>query len=185
LLDACDDGLDNTDGSTFPELGDHRLIVVAGAGNGGNFVKLFPVGESLDGMIGVGSSNRFDRLSDFSSFNDPTLSGSRWVDVIAPGEAIVSALPGGRYGLWSGTSMSTPAVTGISALIKSKFFPGPLTSLAVNEIASRIRDTGIDIDYTETRGRIRSRRVDARCAVMNTQPCVVAPAIQDSSQVKP
>ncbi|KAH9305978.1 hypothetical protein KI387_010382, partial [Taxus chinensis] len=40
-------------------------------------------------------------------------------DVIAPGANILAALPGGGYGIMSGTSMSCPHVSGIAALIRS------------------------------------------------------------------
>lgn len=41
------------------------------------------------------------------------------IDVCGPGEGIVSALPGGTYGVMSGTSMACPAVTGATAALLS------------------------------------------------------------------
>jgi subtilisin family serine protease len=39
------------------------------------------------------------------------------VDVCAPGVAIVSSLPADGFGAWDGTSMATPHVTGLAALV--------------------------------------------------------------------
>ena len=38
----------------------------------------------------------------------------------APGVGIMSTVPGGSYGRYSGTSMATPHVVGVAALIKSQ-----------------------------------------------------------------
>ena len=42
------------------------------------------------------------------------------VEIAAPGVNIISTIPGGRYGSKSGTSMATPHVTGVAALVKQR-----------------------------------------------------------------
>lgn len=67
----------------------------------------------LPGVITVASTTRAGARSSFSNF------GLNKIDVAAPGSSILSTLPGGGYGLMSGTSMASPHVTGIAALLKS------------------------------------------------------------------
>lgn len=66
----------------------------------------------LPGVITVASTT-VDRVkSSFSNF------GLNKIDVAAPGSSILSTVPGG-YAKFSGTSMASPHVTGIAALMKS------------------------------------------------------------------
>ena len=67
----------------------------------------------LPGVITVASTTQAVARSSFSNF------GLNKIDVAAPGSSILSTLPNNRYGLSSGTSMASPHVTGIAALMKS------------------------------------------------------------------
>ncbi|MEO0470974.1 MAG: S8 family serine peptidase [Bacteroidota bacterium] len=70
-------------------------------------------------------------------------------EVAAPGEGIRSALPGGGYGLKTGTSMSAPHVAGAILLLKEAFpdLTGYQLKLALYESAVDIGATGEDNTY--------------------------------------
>ncbi len=98
------------------ELDRLGTTVVVAAGNSG---AAFTVGTpgTARAALTVGSVDATDALSRFSS-RGPTLDLLIKPDVLAPGEAVVSAWPGGGTASLSGTSMATPLVTGLVALLR-------------------------------------------------------------------
>jgi subtilisin family serine protease len=132
----------------LPPIGHPGVVVVAAAGNTGDDTRIYPAAEGdIPGLIAVGASNTGDTLADFSTRGD-------WIKVMAPGDRIVSSLPGGRYGVWRGTSMAAPVVSGIAALVRQRFH-----KLKPQEIFEQIRRTSISC-----KGPV-DRRVDAERAV--------------------
>jgi subtilisin family serine protease len=87
-------------------------LLLSSAGNDGLDLDRFPVPpKNFPGVLNTGASNADARRSRFSN------EGKRSVFLYAPGDAILSALPGGIVGGKSGTSMASPMTAGSAALL--------------------------------------------------------------------
>ncbi|WP_192359560.1 S8 family peptidase [Mesorhizobium mediterraneum] len=96
---------------------DAGTLVVAAAGNESSRPQhIAPVGSPANAstVLAVGA---VDRLFAPASFSCGGLNPGQEVDVAAPGVDILSSLPGNNYDRWNGTSMATPHVAGVAALI--------------------------------------------------------------------
>ncbi len=107
--DDDDDGNDDGDCLAFNGRG---AVVVAAAGNRAADIPEYPAAEAVNGILAVAASNESDTLATFSNYGG-------WVHVAAPGERIISPIPGNQYAVWNGTSMAAPLAAGEAALVRA------------------------------------------------------------------
>jgi len=113
-----------------------NILFPCAAGNAGSnndITPHYPSGFDSPQIISVAASDAKDGMPSFSNY------GATAVDVAAPGDWIMSTYPGAlghQYVKMKGTSMSTPHVAGLAALLLSK---NP--SMNVASLKSKIMDT--------------------------------------------
>lgn len=93
------------------------IIFVAAAGNSAqnnDDRPNYPSSYEVSNIVGVAAHTIDDQLANFSSY------GPRTVHLAAPGKNIVSTVRNGSYATYSGTSMSTPHVSGGLGLLLAK-----------------------------------------------------------------
>lgn len=103
------------------QLWDEGFIVVAAAGNQGPKISSITAPGSSKKIITVGSSDLLKGKSAVSS-RGPTIDCVCKPDLVAPGNRIIScsANPNVPYSVKSGTSMSTPVISGAIAVMLEK-----------------------------------------------------------------
>ncbi|KAA0548990.1 peptidase S8 [Bacillus sp. BGMRC 2118] len=118
-------------------------VLVAAAGNDGVSTTFEPA--SYSNVIAVGAVDSSNRKASFSNYGT-------WVDVVAPGVDIASTYPGNRYVYLSGTSMASPYVAGLAALLKGQGRSNVQVRQAIEQTADAVTGTGSYSRY----GRINS-----------------------------
>jgi subtilisin family serine protease len=148
------------------------MFVVA-AGNEGlsnDLLGSYPCNYDEANIVCVASTGRTDGLSSFSNW------GTRTVDLAAPGEDILSTVPGG-YASFSGTSMATPHVSGAAALVLSLVPSASVADLRASLLGGVDRRSGLS-SRTVTGGRLSARGAltVARSRVRAPAPAPARPA---------
>ena len=90
------------------------ILFIAAAGDNfsdNDVSPVYPANIFLPNLLSVAATSRMDAAADFTNI------GAHTVHLGAPGQEILTTLPGASYELESGTSMSAPFVTGVAALL--------------------------------------------------------------------
>lgn len=158
---------------------DKGIIFVAAAANDGknnDKTSVFPANNGFPNSISVAASGANDAKPKWSNY------GKAMVHVAAPGEAIMSTLPGNKYGNLSGTSMATPLVSGLVAFLKSQD-----PSLTGAQIRALLQTTGAKVSI-ETACNCRVDAYSAVDALLSKKMYVVPAAatlkLNDSVQMQ-
>ncbi len=120
---------------------DADVLFVAAAGNGGednDVTPVYPASHNLDNIISVAATGQNDSLIALSDF------GRLSVHLSAPGENILVPVPQGGYAYGTGTSFSTPMVSGVAGLLLSNK-PGLAYFQVKNFILNSVDDSGLPL----------------------------------------
>jgi thermitase len=145
-------------------------VVVAAAGNCGCFDST-PANSSI---ISVSATDGSDNVASFSSQGN-------YIDIAAPGVSIYTTTMGAGYGAPSGTSVASPIVAGVTALMMSA---NP--TLKPSEIESLLKSTADDFgaagyDSAYGHGRVNAYQAVAAAASTTTTTDKIAPTVNIDS----
>ncbi|NHN30918.1 S8 family peptidase [Paenibacillus agricola] len=109
---------------------DHDVVLIAASGNDNTEQAGYPA--AYPEVFAVAAADAQRKKATFSNYGD-------YIDVAAPGVSIASTYPHNQYASLSGTSMASPHVTALAALIRSA---NP--KLSNHEVMQIMRDTATD-----------------------------------------
>ncbi len=121
----------------YSAAGSAGVLVVCAAGNetrNNDLAPGYPASYRLPNLLSVASVNQAGELSRFSNY------GLDSVDVAAPGERIYSTYTNNSYTFLDGTSMATPHVSAVAALVLSRH-----SGLAVEELRQRLLQSTVPL----------------------------------------
>jgi len=137
------------------------ILFVAAAGNDRNnndASPAYPATYGIENIVSVAAIDNKDNIASFSNYGKTT------VHVAAPGVKIYSTVKNGEYASYSGTSMATPHVSGIAALLLSG-----MPELTYADIKERLIKTSVPV-LTLKKKTVSKGRVNAYNAFHNIIP---------------
>lgn len=117
---------------------DAGILIIAAAGNS----KEIEYPAAYNEVIAVGSVNSGGEISEFSATGEE-------VELVAPGEQVLTVGNFGEYEVLSGTSLAAPHVTAIASLIKEHYpnSDNKIIREVLNQSANEISDNYKIVDY--------------------------------------
>src|SRR5207249_4248965 len=170
----------NNDGDPMDDFF-HGTHAAGNDGSNNDTSPSYPASYDLDNVIAVAATDHNDALASFSNY------GAGSVDLGAPGVNILSTMPtfmtpamqqygvSTNYGTISGTSMATPHVTGVVALVHD-LHPTWSYSQIINQVLSTTDPVSSLSGLTVTGGRL-----NAAAAVGNPVPDTNGPRVVAST----
>ncbi|MFW6136361.1 MAG: S8 family peptidase [Chloroflexota bacterium] len=128
-------------------------LLTAAAGNDLGATEMFPA--NCEHVLGVAATDANDAIACYSNYGTH-------VSVAAPGSGIYSTIIGGSYYHLSGTSMATPHVSGLAALLLARY-----PAYSPDQVASAILDNALDLGPTGWDADSGCGRIDAFQALSN------------------
>jgi hypothetical protein len=130
------------------------ILVSVSAGNSGSGCSTVSTPAAIyDASFTVGATDNADNIASFSSRGPVTVDGSNRLkpDISAPGVSVRSSIPGTGYAFFSGTSMASPHVVGMAALVMSA---GSCLVADVDGLEQHMIDAALARTSTQTCGGV-------------------------------
>ena len=137
------------------------VVIVAAAGNENSSTPFYPA--AYQNVVAVASTDMFDKLAPSSDFGD-------WVDVAAPGGNIYSTLPNNRYASLSGTSVASPHVAGLAALVFTRATDSDADGLLNDEVRLCIEQNADNIGIEGIGGGRINALASVNCSLTPPAP---------------
>ncbi|WP_199621173.1 S8 family peptidase [Paenibacillus alkalitolerans] len=121
------------------------ILVICAAGNAGDgdeSTNEFDYPGAYNEVISVGAIDLERRSSRFSNSNNE-------IDLVGPGENILSTYLNGKYAAFSGTSMATPHVSGAMALIKVIANTSFERNMTESELYAQLTKRTVPLGYSQ------------------------------------
>ncbi len=125
-------GQSNAERQAFANSYAQGMLHIAAAGNDGNSSMSYPA--SYDAVVSVAAVDSSENKASFSQYNSQ-------VEIAAPGVGVNSTWNNNGYKSISGTSMATPHVSGVAALVWSHF-PSCTSAQVRNALNVTAKDKG-------------------------------------------
>lgn len=170
---AVEDALDEAE-----NLG---ILVAAAAGNANqNLDEFWEFPANFSPAVGVAAVDPNDHKASFSNYTDRLVLSAPGVGRVLPGGAldpnlaILGPVPGGGYGVWSGTSLATAFVSGAAALLHQQIPDDPAApdcvpdGNAADAIVAILEATAVPIDARNPQyaGQLGAGRLDVAAATL-------------------
>jgi subtilisin family serine protease len=154
---------------------DENIIFLAAAGNNGinvDVTPLYPAAYNgiVPNILSIAATDRNDTIASFSNYGST-------VDVAGPGVDVLSTTPNNTYSWYSGTSMATPHISGIAALVESEY-PG----ISVADVKARIVNGADYIPGLAGLTKMGGRANAANALETDTTPPAVLPDLHISQK---